>query len=75
MLAEKDTEAILKAVSASMRSFKFKLVDDAVKIMSGTMEGIYAWLTVNYLLNHISPTATVQNTAGMIDLGGRTYAV
>lgn len=70
--AEK-SEAILKAVRRRLETnYPFPVVSEAEKgvaVMDGSDEGVYAWITVNYLLGKIggpdeSPTAAV------FDLGG-----
>ncbi|KAI8471404.1 MAG: nucleoside phosphatase GDA1/CD39 [Monoraphidium minutum] len=59
---------ILKAVTASLKQYPFRMGKDAVGIMDGAHEGAYAWLTLNYLLGKLGggPAATV----AAIDLGG-----
>ncbi|KAI9728360.1 MAG: Guanosine-diphosphatase [Chrysothrix sp. TS-e1954] len=64
---------ILHAVRLRLEErFPFPLVNDAhggVEVMEGTDEGVYAWITTNYLLGKIgSPSKTP--TAAVFDLGG-----
>lgn len=67
------SDAILKAVRARLETaYPFPLISDdkgGVEVMDGKDEGVYAWITTNYLLGKIggpdkSPTAAV------FDLGG-----
>jgi guanosine-diphosphatase len=72
-LGPEKSNAILKAVRDRLETvYPFPLVSDAkggVEVMDGKDEGVYAWITTNYLLGKIggpdkSPTAAV------FDLGG-----
>ena len=72
-LGEEKSVAILAAVRARLdRRYPFPVVSAAnggVEVMDGKDEGVYAWITTNYLLGKIggpdkSPTAAV------FDLGG-----
>lgn len=61
---------ILAAVEEHLKSTtKFHLIDDGVVIMDGRDEGVYAWITVNYLLGNLG-TKDRHNTAAIMDLGG-----
>lgn len=67
------SDAILKAVRARLETvYPFPLVSDAkggVEVMDGKDEGVYAWITTNYLLGKIGgPDKTP--TAAVFDLGG-----
>jgi guanosine-diphosphatase len=67
------SDAILKAIRTRLHTkypFPFG-PKDAVAIMDGKDEGVYAWLTVNYLLDVLSahPSASAQ-TYAVLDLGG-----
>jgi len=75
MLPEDATIDILSAVSDEMQTFEFKMIDDAVSIMSGADEGIFGWMTINLLLNHISSTRNDHKTVGVIDLGGGSMQI
>lgn len=72
-LGEDASEKILKAVRRRLETaYPFPLVEDkrgGVEVMDGKLEGVYAWITTNYLLGKIggpdkSPTVAV------FDLGG-----
>ena len=72
-LGEDESNAILKAVRERLETnYPFPVVSEekeGVVIMDGSDEGVYAWITTNYLLGKIggpdkSPTAAV------FDLGG-----
>lgn len=72
-VGEARSEKILKAVRQRLESkFPFPVVDDAnggVQVMDGKDEGVFAWITTNYLLGKIGgPDKTP--TAAVLDLGG-----
>ncbi|KAJ6453153.1 nucleoside phosphatase family-domain-containing protein [Mycena sanguinolenta] len=74
------TEAsdILKEVRRMMsEEYPFKVVDgeDGVGIMAGAEEGVFAWVTANYLLGALSPSEPEavgehDQTYAVLDLGG-----
>jgi guanosine-diphosphatase len=63
----------LNAVRARLESvYPFPVVSEernGVEVMPGEMEGVYAWITVNYLLGHIGGPDK-NPTAAVLDLGG-----
>ncbi|OLL21913.1 putative guanosine-diphosphatase [Neolecta irregularis DAH-3] len=71
LLGEGPSKAILEAVETRLRqNFPFPVVsDNGVSIMDGKDEGVYAWITANYLLGNIGPSKTGP-TAAILDLGG-----
>ncbi|KJX95515.1 nucleoside diphosphatase gda1 like protein [Zymoseptoria brevis] len=67
------SDAILKAVRTRLETvYPFPVVSEAnggVEVMDGKDEGVYAWITTNYLLGKIGgPDKTP--TAAVFDLGG-----
>ncbi|KAJ2796735.1 Guanosine-diphosphatase, partial [Coemansia helicoidea] len=70
MLGAEKSDRILQAVEQHLRNdYPFRLVRDSpVEIMDGKYEGIYAWITVNYLLGTLGDAAHA--TAATFDLGG-----
>ncbi|KAL6938187.1 Guanosine-diphosphatase [Hanseniaspora osmophila] len=64
--------AILKEVRSHLETnYPFPIVDDkdAISIMGGDDEGVYAWITTNYLLGNIGAPERLP-TAAVFDLGG-----
>ncbi|OCF44184.1 guanosine-diphosphatase [Kwoniella heveanensis CBS 569] len=49
--------------------------EKAVEIMDGKDEGVYAWITANYLLNKIGEGATSEDTLAVMDLGGASTQI
>ncbi|KAG9587775.1 nucleoside phosphatase GDA1/CD39, partial [Aureobasidium melanogenum] len=72
-LGPEKSDAILKAVRNRLETqYPFPVVSEAnggVEVMDGKDEGVYAWITTNYLLGKIGgPDKTP--TAAVFDLGG-----
>ncbi|KAH7152106.1 nucleoside phosphatase family-domain-containing protein [Dactylonectria estremocensis] len=73
MIGTELADAILKEVRRHLEEdYPFPVVDaekEGVAIMDGSMEGVYAWITTNYLLGKIGgPDST--DSAAVFDLGG-----
>lgn len=72
-LGELKSNNTLKAVRHRLETvYPFPVVSDeknGVEVMPGEMEGVYAWITVNYLLGHIGGPDK-NPTAAVLDLGG-----
>jgi len=62
---------LLNAVRDLFVKSEFSVDQNAVEIMDGTDEGIYAWFTVNLLLGRLSKS----NQAASLDLGGGSTQV
>ncbi|KAH9936434.1 nucleoside phosphatase family-domain-containing protein [Fomitopsis serialis] len=78
LLGAAESAAILDAVKAHLHTrYPFSLKDDdGVVIMDGKDEGVYAWITANYLLNTIrgdSPAGTP--SYAVLDLGGASTQI
>ncbi|KAK9326322.1 nucleoside phosphatase family-domain-containing protein [Lipomyces orientalis] len=65
------SEKILAAVKTHLeKKYPFAVVSgDGVSIMDGSDEGVYAWITTNFLLGNIGSKEDVP-TAAIFDLGG-----
>jgi len=72
-LGELKSNNTLKAVRTRLENaYPFPVVSEernGVEVMPGEMEGVYAWITVNYLLGHIGGPDK-NPTAAVLDLGG-----
>ncbi|KAJ3250497.1 Guanosine-diphosphatase, partial [Borealophlyctis nickersoniae] len=63
-------EEIVKAVRRKLENeYPFMVGEGGVGVMDGKDEGIFAWITVNYLLKRIGQP-TRSPTAAIMDLGG-----
>ena len=71
LLGAEKSERILQTVREHIElDYPFPLVKpDGVIIMDGKDEGVYAWITTNYLLGNIG-SADPHQTAAVFDLGG-----
>ena len=71
LLGEKKSAAILKEVRRHLEEdYPFPVVEgEGISIMDGSDEGVYAWITTNYLLNNIGSSKKL-STAAVFDLGG-----
>ncbi|GBC09083.1 hypothetical protein RclHR1_00860021 [Rhizophagus clarus] len=71
LLGLKKSERILEAVREHLEiNYPFPIIEkDGVVIMDGKDEGVYAWITVNYLLDRLGSNKRL-STAAIFDLGG-----
>ncbi|KAJ3113377.1 Guanosine-diphosphatase [Phlyctochytrium bullatum] len=72
LVGEKKSRDVLEAVRRRLETkYGFRVIegDEGVGVMDGTDEGVYAWITVNYLLKRIT-TPERRPTAAIMDLGG-----
>ena len=76
LLGHEQSEEILAAVKERIiEKYPFKLVDkDGVVIMDGRDEGVYAWITANYLLDTIRASSNKPPYA-VLDLGGASTQI
>ncbi|EGW31719.1 uncharacterized protein SPAPADRAFT_139971 [Spathaspora passalidarum NRRL Y-27907] len=76
LLGETKSNAILAEVRRHLEEdFPFAVVaDDGISIMDGRDEGVYAWVTANYLLGNIGNEKKLP-TAAVFDLGGGSTQV
>ncbi|KAI0344475.1 hypothetical protein BDW22DRAFT_1354520 [Trametopsis cervina] len=73
LLGPEKSEKILDAVKHRLQEkYPFSLPDkDGIVIMDGSDEGVYAWITANYLMNTIrAETPANTPTYAVLDLGG-----
>ncbi|KAG9127785.1 Guanosine-diphosphatase [Ceratobasidium sp. 392] len=82
LLGHDVAQAILDAVRSRMQSnypFPVSSRASAVEIMEGRDEGVYAWLTANYLLGTLSASTSASksftNTYAVLDLGGASTQI
>lgn len=71
MIGEQKSAKILSAVRDRLENdYPFPIWEqDGVAIMDGKDEGVYAWITVNYLLDNLGSDKKMP-TAAVMDLGG-----
>lgn len=71
LLGKEKSDNILQEVRAHLETdYPFAVVEgDGISIMDGKDEGVYAWITTNYLLGNIGNEEKIP-TAAVFDLGG-----
>ncbi|KAI5811102.1 nucleoside phosphatase family-domain-containing protein [Peziza echinospora] len=76
LLGEDKSKKILEAVRHRLDTkYPFPVVKgDGVSIMDGNSEGVYAWITTNYLLGKIG-TVEKTPTVAVFDLGGASTQI
>ncbi|KAL9965409.1 hypothetical protein ACROYT_G029208, partial [Oculina patagonica] len=75
LLSEAQSNAILDEVKKlfnDKNKCPFKFDSDDAKIISGAFEGIYAWISVNFLKGNFIPGKSA-STYGILDLGGASH--
>jgi Golgi nucleoside diphosphatase len=50
-------------------------IDASAKILDGSTEGIYAWISVNYLNGFLSASAPGAQSQGVLDMGGASTQI
>jgi guanosine-diphosphatase len=78
LLGTKESSEILQAVQARLTSrYPFAMnKDDGVVILDGKDEGVFAWITVNYLIHTFGPLLpNRRNTYAVLDLGGASTQI
>ncbi|XP_064599876.1 ectonucleoside triphosphate diphosphohydrolase 5-like [Liolophura sinensis] len=67
LLPGNQAEVILNQVHSVIRSYPFRSQNDSVQIMDGSDEGIFSWMTVNFLLGSLTGK---NKMVAALDLGG-----
>jgi hypothetical protein len=77
VLAPEDADALLNAVGKLVAETKFRAdLNKAVFIMSGSTEGAFAWLAVNFLIKRIgSQAVSEKKPVSVLDLGGGSVQI
>lgn len=68
LIGVEEAEATLEAVRRFLSLYPFRMEPNAVEIMPGSEEGVYAWMTVNYLLGRFENPSS--SSVSIMDLGG-----
>ncbi|KAH3848006.1 ectonucleoside triphosphate diphosphohydrolase 5-like isoform X2 [Dreissena polymorpha] len=67
LLKEGEADNILNEVTANFKKWPFRLPFDAVGIMDGVDEGVFSWITVNFMLGLLGGN---EKPLAALDLGG-----
>lgn len=73
LLGQTKGQDILDAVRHHLETnYPFPIIGgkEGVAIMDGRDEGVFAWITVNFLLGNFDPSPIPRHTAAVLDLGG-----
>ncbi|KAK6159953.1 hypothetical protein DH2020_003334 [Rehmannia glutinosa] len=73
LLRSEDQERILNGCRRILRVSGFRFRDDWATVISGSDEGLYAWVVANYALGTLG--AEPAQTTGIIELGGASAQV
>ncbi|KAK4402988.1 putative apyrase 6 [Sesamum angolense] len=73
LLKHGDQERILNACRRILKASGFRFHDDWATVISGSDEGLYAWVVANYALGTLG--AEPAQTTGIIELGGASAQV
>jgi hypothetical protein len=74
MVGEAAKDAILASVCAELSASGFMFKCEWATLLDGQDEGLYGWVTVNYLLDRLYPPAA-EPPVGIIDLGGGSVQI
>ena len=66
------TIRILQSVKSSLKPLPYNFI--SAEIISGTSEGLYAWITLNYLNKKVPPKGQ-DNSTGVLDMGGASLQI
>ncbi|KAG0611610.1 hypothetical protein M758_7G152800 [Ceratodon purpureus] len=66
-------EAVLDSCRKVLRASSFQFRDEWASVISGTDEGVYAWVSANYALGTLQGDPT--QTTGIVELGGASAQV
>ncbi|KAG1446603.1 hypothetical protein G6F46_011872 [Rhizopus delemar] len=73
LLGREKSDAILRSVRNYLQKYPFPIAgDNGIEIMDGKDEGVYAWITVNYLLGKLKNDG---QSAAIFDLGGASTQI
>ncbi|CAA2968213.1 probable apyrase 6 isoform X1 [Olea europaea subsp. europaea] len=73
LLKERDQERILAVCRKVLRGSGFRFLDNWATVISGSDEGLYAWVVANYALGTLGGDPA--HTTGIIELGGASAQV
>jgi hypothetical protein len=77
MVAEGPREQILESVRDALAASPLKFDDrkKGAKVIAGTDEGGYGWMSVNYLLGNLHGDAEPSDFVGVVEMGGASAQV
>lgn len=73
LLSVEDQTRVLDEVKRTLSLSNFVVGEDSVRVLSGRDEGLYGWITVNFLKKTLFNNG--QKTFGALDMGGASTQV
>lgn len=70
-------EAILEDIRSFFRTLPFMFRNNMASVATGEEEGVFGWISANYLLGNLEPdrTPATNTTVGSLDLGGASTQI
>jgi len=75
MVGEGPKDAILASVCSYLSTTGFVFKCEWAGVLDGRDEGLYGWVTVNYLLDALYASSNAKEPVGIIDLGGGSVQI
>jgi len=77
LLFPDERESILEHIRSYFRTLPFHFRDDMASVATGEEEGVFGWISANYLMGNLKPdkVPTSQTTMGSLDLGGASAQI
>lgn len=75
MVGEGPKDAILSSVCSYLSTTGFLFHCEWAGVLDGRDEGLYGWVTVNYLLDALYDSSNARDPVGIIDLGGGSVQI
>jgi len=77
LLPAKDQDAIIAAVRTTLGDTKFNFTykDDWARVITGSEEGVFGWVTSNYLKGILFEDDAKDHVVGALDLGGASLQI
>ena len=76
LLGNAESQAMLDEIKSRLETkWEFVVGAKSVEIMDGKDEGVYSWITANYLVNKIGEGASSDDTLAVMDLGGASTQI
>ena len=74
LLGLRQSTALLEAARDTLQASPFHFQRENVALIDGSSEGLFGWITVNFLLHRFDPGAT-EPTVGIMDMGGASTQI
>ncbi|CAK9031240.1 unnamed protein product [Durusdinium trenchii] len=77
LLFPDERESILENIRTYFRTLPFLFRDDMASVATGEEEGVFGWISANYLMGNLKPdeVPSSHSTVGSLDLGGASTQI